>query len=199
MTTGGFDALFSSARVMAILRGYGPVRTLELARRAWSVGISCIEVPLQSDDDAESLARLAAVAEPHGYPVGAGTILDPAAAERARELGAQFTVSPGFDADVARASIELRMPHLPGVATPSDVHNVRRLGLRWVKAFPAAELGPAWITAVRAPFPDMRFVATGGISSHNAASFLDGGASAVAVGSALDDPAQLDALAALAR
>jgi 2-dehydro-3-deoxyphosphogluconate aldolase/(4S)-4-hydroxy-2-oxoglutarate aldolase len=120
-----FDDLFDAAPVMAILRGYGLERTLEISRSAWELGITCVEVPLQSDQ------------------------------------------------------------------------GVGRLGLRWVKAFPASDLGDGWIRAVRAPFPDMRFVATGGIDASNAAAFLDAGASAVAVGGALSDPAQLPALAEL--
>lgn len=192
-----FDELFDAAPVMAILRGYGTERTLEISRLAWELGITCIEVPLQSDRDARALEALAIEAARHGHVVGAGTILDTEAVAHARDLGAVFTVSPGLDVDVVAASLAAGMPHLPGVGSATDVHNARRLGLRWIKAFPASDLGAGWIRSVRAPFPDMRFVATGGIDASNAAAFLDAGASAVAVGGALSDPAQLPALAEL--
>ncbi|WP_353816171.1 bifunctional 4-hydroxy-2-oxoglutarate aldolase/2-dehydro-3-deoxy-phosphogluconate aldolase [Agromyces sp. SYSU T00266] len=198
MTT-SFDDLFGESPVMAILRGLGPSRTLELAETAWSLGILCVEVPLQTDRDAESLALVAARAATRGLAVGAGTILDVSDVERARGLGARFTVSPGLDPQVAAASVHAGMPHLPGVATGTEVHRARRLGLLWQKAFPAAELGPSWIRAMHAPFPDVSFVATGGISTANAAHFLEAGASAVAVGSALEDDAQLGLLADLVR
>ncbi|MFF2390576.1 bifunctional 4-hydroxy-2-oxoglutarate aldolase/2-dehydro-3-deoxy-phosphogluconate aldolase [Agromyces sp. NPDC058104] len=199
MTHLHFDSLFDRVPVMAILRGYGPERTLELARIAWSVGIDCIEVPLQTDRDAESLAALVAASREHDRHVGAGTVLHAADVDLARTLGASFTVSPGLDDEVAACSLDAGMPHLPGVATGTEVHRARRLGLRWQKAFPAAELGVSWIRAMHGPFADVRFVATGGISAANAASFLAGGASAVAIGSALEDATQLPALAVLTR
>jgi Entner-Doudoroff aldolase len=183
----GFDELFAAAPVMAILRGMGAERTLELSRLAWSLGVTCVEVPVQSADDLDTLARLAVVAEAEGRTVGAGTILDPAGVTAAAEAGARFTVSPGWDVDVARASLDAGLPHLPGVGSGTDVQQARRFGLRWVKAFPAAQLGADWITAMKAPFPDVSFVATGGITIDNAAAFLEAGASAVAIGSALAD------------
>ncbi|SIT89771.1 bifunctional 4-hydroxy-2-oxoglutarate aldolase/2-dehydro-3-deoxy-phosphogluconate aldolase [Microbacterium sp. RU33B] len=190
----GFDRMLGGVPVMAILRGYGAERTVALARRAWELGVTCVEVPLQTERDAEALAALVDAARPHGHPVGAGTILDVEGAQRAQELGAVFTVSPGLDADVARASLGLGMPHLPGVATATEVHQARKLGLEWLKAFPASDIGAEWITAMLAPFPEARFVATGGVSARNAKIFLEAGARAVAVGSALDDPAQLPML-----
>jgi 2-dehydro-3-deoxyphosphogluconate aldolase/(4S)-4-hydroxy-2-oxoglutarate aldolase len=68
------------------------------------------------------------------------------------------------------------------------------MGLLWQKAFPASELGVGWISAMRGPFPDIKFVATGGIDASNARQFLDGGALAVGVGSAFTDPELLDVL-----
>lgn len=70
-------------------------------------------------------------------------------------------------------------------------------GLTWVKAFPAAWLGPSWFRHIRGPFPQVRFVATGGIDASNAAQFLSAGVRVVAVGSDLDDETQLDHLADL--
>lgn len=91
------------------------------------------------------------------------------------------------------------MPPLPGVATASEVQAAMKDGLTWLKAFPAALLGPAWFTAMAGPFPGANFVATGGMDASNAGEFLDKGVQVVAVGSALADPAQLPRLAELAR
>jgi 2-keto-3-deoxy-6-phosphogluconate aldolase len=89
------------------------------------------------------------------------------------------------------------MPHLPGVATPSELQRATVHGLTWIKAFPAAALGPSWFTMVRGPFPSVNFVATGGVNASNAADYLSAGVQVVAVGSALADPAQLSQLAEL--
>ena len=95
------------------------------------------------------------------------------------------------------ASVSAGMAHLPGVATASEVQKAAALGLRWLKAFPAAQLTPAWFTAMLAPFPDVCFVATGGIDAYNAGGFIAAGAKIVAVGSALNDANQVELLSSL--
>jgi 2-dehydro-3-deoxyphosphogluconate aldolase/(4S)-4-hydroxy-2-oxoglutarate aldolase len=76
------------------------------------------------------------------------------------------------------------MAHLPGVATATEIQRALRLGLSWQKAFPASSLGPGWFTAQREPFRQVKLVATGGVSTENAAAFLKAGAAAVSLGSA---------------
>lgn len=192
-----FEEAFAGAPVMAILRGYDPERTVALARRAWSVGIDCVEVPIQDAGAEASLAAAVAAGREAGRAVGAGTVTSTARLERAIELGAAFTVAPGLDLRLVRASADAGVPHLPGVATGSDVQAALDAGLTTVKAFPASVLGTGWFQAMRGPFPEVRIVATGGMHARNAAEYLAAGADVVAVGSALDDPEQLPLLAAL--
>lgn len=190
-----FEKEFQAAPVMAILRGMGVERSLELAAVAWDLGIHAVEVPIQSATDREALAAVVEAGAARGKKVGAGTIVDRTTAAQAAEAGAAFTVSPGLDIDVVRESERLGMPSIPGVATASEVQLAGREGLTWLKAFPAAVLGPSWFTTMRGPFPDVRFVATGGINARNASSFLDAGVRVVAVGSALADETELARLA----
>lgn len=192
-----FAEQFAGRPVMAILRGFGVERTVELAETAWRVGIDAVEVPVQSEDDLAALRATVAAGRDAGRPVGAGTITSTALLQQVVEAGAVFTVAPGLDEQVVRASADLGVPHLPGVATATEVHTALGWGLTWLKAFPAAQLGAGWIGAMHGPFPTARFVATGGMDAGNAATFLTGGAEVVAVGSALADPQQLDRLAAL--
>jgi 2-dehydro-3-deoxyphosphogluconate aldolase/(4S)-4-hydroxy-2-oxoglutarate aldolase len=131
--------------------------------------------------------------------VGAGTVVGTEQLHTAKALGAAFTVAPGLDPDVVRLSAELRIPRLPGVATPSEIQHAHRLGLSWVKVFPAAELGAGWFKAMHGPFPGLRMVATGGMNARNAPEFLEAGAAVVAVGSALEDAEQLPDLAKLVK
>lgn len=189
-----FGDLFAGQRVMVILRGYSPGRTVELCTRAWDLGITQVEVPVQSPDALPSLHAAVAAARERGLGAGAGTVTTVEQLEEVAAADVSFTVAPGLDDDVVRRSAELGLPHLPGVATPSEIQRAARLGLTWLKAFPASVLGAAWFRAVRAPFPRVRLVATGGISAANAQEFLDAGAEVVALGSALEDPAQLDAV-----
>jgi Entner-Doudoroff aldolase len=193
-----FATVFARCAVMAILRGHGPERTVELARTAWDLGIACVEVPVQSPQTREALAATVRAAQGRDVVVGAGTVTSPERVRESLAAGAAFTVAPGVDETVARASLDAGLAHLPGVATASDIQRALALGLTWLKAFPAAQLTPAWLAAMRGPFPEVSFVATGGVDSRNARAFLDAGAGAVAVGGALERPDELPALARLA-
>ncbi|KZF03892.1 2-dehydro-3-deoxyphosphogluconate aldolase [Rhodococcus sp. EPR-157] len=189
-----FDEAFTSAPVMAILRGFSPARTVELAQRGWDAGINCIEVPIQTPAALAALDAVAAAAAERGMTVGAGTVVTTELVAVAQASGASFTVAPGFDPVVAQASIDAGMPHLPGVATGTDVQNAAAFGLGWVKAFPASVLGADWFAAMKGPFPELRFVATGGMNARNAPAYLGAGADVVAVGSALEDDSQIELL-----
>lgn len=193
----GLEGLFEGRRVMAILRGMPAHTTVELATRAWDLGITAVEVPARDPGSMAVLRATIAAGAERGRPVGAGTVITPDQVRAVAEAGAAFTVAPGFDAEVLAASEAAGMPHLPGVATPTDIQAVLRAGGRWVKAFPASVLGADWIRAVRAPFPDIQIVATGGVDAANADAFLGAGARMVAVGSALADPDQIPRLAEL--
>lgn len=192
-----FTDIFGTVPLMAILRGMGVERTLATATRAWDLGITAVEVPIQTPADIEALRVLAEAARERGLTVGAGTVVSPEHVRQAADAGAAFTVSPGLDIDVVRASHDAGLPPLPGVATATEVQRALDEGLTWLKAFPASLLGTGWFPAMRGPFPQARFVATGGMDSSNARAYLDAGVRVVAVGSALEDEAQLPALAQL--
>jgi 2-dehydro-3-deoxyphosphogluconate aldolase/(4S)-4-hydroxy-2-oxoglutarate aldolase len=194
-----FEERFADQCLMAVLRGMAPAETVELCRHAWKAGVELVEVTLQSEDALPSLEAALAAAAGEGRLVGAGTVTSAELAERAAEAGATFTVAPGLDPEVAAASLEVGLPHLPGVATPSEIQSARKLGFSWMKAFPAAQLTPGWFKAMLGPFPGARFVATGGVEAANAQAFLGAGARAVGVGSALADPTQVELLGGLRR
>ncbi|MER6528594.1 bifunctional 4-hydroxy-2-oxoglutarate aldolase/2-dehydro-3-deoxy-phosphogluconate aldolase [Streptomyces sp. NPDC001508] len=185
MTNEWFDEAFAGQTLMGILRGFDPEETVRLAEVAWQLGVRCVEVPIQNE---QALAALrATIAASGGRPVGAGTVTTPERLRLAAEAGAAFTVAPGLDPLVLAASSDAGLPHLPGVATASEVQTAEQLGLRWVKAFPASVLGTGWFGAMRGPFPQMRFVATGGMTASSVEPYLAAGASIVALGSGLPD------------
>ncbi|MWB98457.1 bifunctional 4-hydroxy-2-oxoglutarate aldolase/2-dehydro-3-deoxy-phosphogluconate aldolase [Agromyces seonyuensis] len=194
---GFFDDLFAQAPLMAILRSMGLERSVRVATTAWDLGLDSVEVTIQSAEDVETLREIARLGRERGAVVGAGTVITPEQVDQAAGAGAGYLVSPGLDPLVVRAAAEADLPILPGVATPSEVQRAVALGLTWVKAFPAQWLGSGWFKHVRGPFPQVRFVATGGMDAGNAGEFLDAGVRVVAVGSALEDDAQLARLADL--
>jgi Entner-Doudoroff aldolase len=194
-----FADLFAGQRLLAILRGFPPDRTVALAERAWELGITAVEVPVEVPAQVESLRATVAAARARGHVVGAGTVYTDEQVVAVAAAGAAFTVAPGHDPEIAAHSRRLGLPHLPGVASPTEVQAALRAGHTWLKVFPASELGPGYLRALRGPFPNLRIVATGGVHAGNARDFLAAGADVVALGSALADPAQLTEVAALLR
>jgi 2-dehydro-3-deoxyphosphogluconate aldolase / (4S)-4-hydroxy-2-oxoglutarate aldolase len=133
-------------------------------------GISCLEVTFRTSAAGDAIA---AAAEVDGMLVGAGTVLSAEQARVAAGAGAAFAVAPGSDDEVIAACNELGLPFFPGIATPTELGRVLRLGRSVVKVFPAAQLGgPGFLRAVSATFPQARFIPTGGVDADSLASYL---------------------------
>lgn len=192
-----FDDILADISVMAILRGLPPAETVDIAARLWDAGVTVLEIPIGHPDQVASLRAAADAARERGLRVGAGTVITPEQVRQASAAGAQYTVAPGYDPGVLAASLAAGMPHLPGVGTATEVQRAWLAGCRWLKAFPAAALGPAWIAGLLGPFPDARFVATGGLTVADAPAYLSAGARVVALGAALADPGQRDQIGLL--
>ena len=154
-----------------------PVAVIDDATRAQPLadalvagGLPCVEITLRT---AEGEAALRAIAKRDDILVGAGTVLTPADVDRVAGAGVSFVVSPGFSIDVVRRAAELGLPAIPGVANASDLQAASSAGLRAVKLFPADQLGGLpMLSALAAPFPDMRFMPSGGINAANAPDYL---------------------------
>jgi Entner-Doudoroff aldolase len=187
------QARLAASPVIAILRGHRADDAVRVAERCWAAGVELVEVSLAADGAAEALRAVCTRGRELGRTAGAGTVLDPDDVATGAAAGAAFLIAPGLDPRAVVAARRRGLPMVPGAATPSEVQRAVALGCSTVKVFPAAALGPAWITALRAPYPDVRLVAVGGISSANARVFLDAGAAGVGIGSALE-PEALGAL-----
>ena len=125
--------------------------------------------------------------------VGAGTVLD---AETAREViraGARFVVSPVFQAEIVDACRDADCAVMPGCFTPTEILAAWEAGADIVKVFPATALGPGFFKDVRGPLPQVRLMPTGGVTRDNAGDWIRAGAVAIGVGTALVDPAAVEA------
>ena len=177
-------------RTVAILRGYQPAGAADLAVRCWEAGIDLVEVPIQGHVGRAALEAVSQLAD--GRPFGAGTVLTAADVHLAVDLDASVIISPGIVEEVVVTSQQLGVLPLPGVMTATDVSLAARLDMRYCKLFPASIVGPAWLEALRGPFPAMRFIAVGGVHAANAMDYLRAGASGVAFGSSIEDMLALD-------
>jgi 2-dehydro-3-deoxyphosphogluconate aldolase/(4S)-4-hydroxy-2-oxoglutarate aldolase len=155
-----------------------PVLTIErssdgvaLARALAQGGLPVIEVTLRTKAALEAARAIAA--ELPEVVLGIGTVTRPADIEPALKAGAQFLVTPGTPAALADALAAAAVPALPGCATVSEAISLAERGFRVLKFFPAeAAGGMAWLKAVAAPLPALRFCPTGGIDMRNAAAYL---------------------------
>jgi 2-dehydro-3-deoxyphosphogluconate aldolase/(4S)-4-hydroxy-2-oxoglutarate aldolase len=133
-------------------------------------GLPVAEVTLRSALAVEALRELA---EDPELLVGAGTVVRPEQVDLARDAGARFVVMPGFSSRVIGRCRELGMAVIPGVCTASEVICALEHEIALVKLFPAvAAGGPAIVEALQAPFPDVRFIPTGGVNATNASDYL---------------------------
>ncbi|MEU7305237.1 bifunctional 4-hydroxy-2-oxoglutarate aldolase/2-dehydro-3-deoxy-phosphogluconate aldolase [Streptomyces sp. NPDC007206] len=177
-------AALADRRLLAIVRGGDPDAALRTVLVLAEEGIDLIEVSLSGADALGVIARAATELGPD-RPIGAGTVLTADEARAARDAGAAFAVTPGLGAgaDTAR---DLGLPVLAGVMTPTEIIAARAQGADALKLFPAADAGgPAYLKALRAPFPDTVFVPVGGVDLDAARAYLVAGATAVGVGSPL--------------
>jgi len=126
--------------------------------------------------------------------VGAGTVLDVETARICLEAGARFITSPGLDLPTVEFVVKQGVAVLPGALTPSEVMAAAKAGADFVKIFPCAQMGgPAYIRALRAPFPTVSFVAAGGVNQQNVADYIQAGVAAVGVGAHLIPPRAINA------
>jgi 2-dehydro-3-deoxyphosphogluconate aldolase/(4S)-4-hydroxy-2-oxoglutarate aldolase len=119
--------------------------------------------------------------------IGAGTVLDPAAARASVEAGAQFIVSPHTNLETIAVCRKLGVPCMPGALTPTEIVTAWNAGASAVKVFPARAFGPAYIKDVLAPLPQLKLMPTGGVDLDNIGQFFKNGAFAVGLGSNLVD------------
>ena len=159
-----------------------------LANALISAGLPIAEVTLRTPSSLESLRTIASHKE---ILTGAGSLKNVRDLQLAIEAGAQFAVSAGFSPEIAAESIKLNLPYFPGVATPTEILQAINAGLTTLKFFPAETLGGiAALKAIAAPFPDLRFMPTGGISLANINNYLSSPA-VIAVGGSWMVPQKL--------
>lgn len=146
-------------------------KAVPLVRALKKGGIPVAEVTFRTACAAEAIRKIAD-AEPDVL-VGAGTVISVEQAKAAVEAGAKYIISPGFDAEVVKWCIDNNVPITPGCSDASDVSVAAKMGLEVVKFFPAEAAGGLKVLkALSGPFPNMKFIPTGGIGPDNLGSYL---------------------------
>jgi len=167
-------------RLVVLVRAVAEAERLvgELA----DAGVGVVEITMDSPGAEHVIAR---ARERGDVSVVAGTVRTRNEVERAAAAGAEACVAPVYTPEVVARALELGLPVIPAALTPSEIEAAHRAGAALVKLFPADALGPSYLRHVLAPLADVPILASGGIDAGNASAYLQAGARAVAVGSAV--------------
>ncbi|HEX6445862.1 MAG TPA: bifunctional 4-hydroxy-2-oxoglutarate aldolase/2-dehydro-3-deoxy-phosphogluconate aldolase [Streptosporangiales bacterium] len=170
-------------RLLAIVRGREPDAALRTAVTLVECGVRLVEVSLSTPDAVAVIAQAREEIGASGL-LGAGTVLEPGDVRRVADAGAAYVVTPAHTRAEAVAH-ELGLPVLAGAFTPSEILAAHDAGAAAVKLFPASLHGPAYLRALRDPFPHVPIVPVGGVDAEAAYAYLQAGAVAVGVGTPL--------------
>lgn len=164
------DAVMRTSPVIPVLVIDDAAQARPIAEALVAGGLRVLEVTLRTGAALDVIREMAKV---EGAIVGAGTVIDEPQLDLAIDAGAKFIVSPGLVDDLAREAIERKTAYLPGIATASDIMRGIALGLDRFKFFPAeAAGGLKALRSLAAPFGDIRFCPTGGITPQTAPDWL---------------------------
>jgi 2-dehydro-3-deoxyphosphogluconate aldolase / (4S)-4-hydroxy-2-oxoglutarate aldolase len=177
-------ALIEKVGIVPVIRASSAEEAKFAAESVSAGGIPIVEITMTVPGAVEVIAELVKTAPE--ILVGAGTVLDEAAARKCADAGAKFLVSPGFDAVTVAAAREMNLLIMAGALTPTEVMNAWKSGADFVKVFPCGNLGgPSYIKALKGPLPQVPLVPTGGVNLETAADYIRAGAAALGVGGEL--------------
>jgi len=183
-----FDAAFARCPLIAILRGVRPEEVEDIGEVLVGAGFAIIEVPLNSPEPYDSIARLARRFK-GGAAIGAGTVLQYDQVATVAEAGGTLIISPNTNEQVIAAAVADGLVALPGIFTPSEAFEALAAGAAALKLFPAEGASPAVLKAMRAVLPPgTRVLPVGGIVPAAVAAWRQAGAAGFGLGSALYAP-----------
>ena len=170
--------------VVAVIRMEDPARLTRVVEAVQSGGVQCIEITMTVPGAIDIIQALAKEV-PDDVVLGAGTVVRPEEAEAVIDAGASFVVAPNLNLEVVKTCRDRDIVVAPGCFSPTEIVNGWEAGADLIKVFPASVLGPKYFGKVGGPLPDIPLMPTGGVTVENAASWIQAGAVAVAIGSDL--------------
>lgn len=171
-------------KVIAIFRGIEIEKLLPKVEMLLNNGLTLMEITLNSPSALESIKTLK---KEFGNDIhlGAGTVTTTQEVSQVKELGGEFIISPHMDKEVIQMTKKLDMISIPGVLTPTEIMQAHTYGADMLKIFPAVTQGLNYIKNLKGPFPQLDFIATGGMNENNAQDYIESGYKAIGVGSSL--------------
>lgn len=176
-----------SLGLLAVIRGPSPDLTVQMVEALVNGGVKGIEITY-STPNAEEVVKSLSKKFGDSIVLGMGTLTKPEQAESAKAAGANFLVSPVCEKTLVEAMVKSGLLTMAGALTPTEVFQAYSLGTDVVKIFPGSVGGPAYIKALKGPFPQIPMMPTGGVNASNVAEWFAAGVVAVGAGSELCPP-----------
>jgi len=173
--------------LLAVIRGPSPELTVKMVEALINGGVVGIEITY-STPNAEDVVRTLSKKFGDNILLGMGTLTKPEQAQSAKDAGANFLVSPMCEPVLVKAMVDSGLLNMAGALTPTEVYQAYSMGVDVVKIFPGSLGGPAYIKALKGPFPYIPMMPTGGVSANNVAEWFATGVVAVGAGSELCPP-----------
>lgn len=187
MTKAEVRARIEQLAIIPAVRAATPDDALFAAECVSKGGLPIVELTMTVPQATELIGQL--VKKHPRMIVGAGTVLDLETARACLAAGAKFITSPGLDLEIVAFTAQAGVIAMPGALTPSEIIAAIKAGADFIKLFPCGQLGGVdYLHALRGPFPDVAFVAAGGVNQQTAGKYLAAGAAAVGIGADLIPP-----------
>ena len=184
MTREQVRARITEIGIIPAVRLYSAADAMFAAEAVCSAGIPIVEVTTTVPGAVEVIREL--VRQSPDTIVGAGTLFYADSARRCLDAGAKFLTTTGFDPDIVNLALGRDTVVFPGVLTATEVMAAFKAGCDFVKIFPCAQVGgPTYIRALKASFPQIPMIASGGVNQQTAADFIRAGAVALGIGADL--------------
>lgn len=169
------DKLLTRMKYLAVCQTLNKDEALTIAKKLVEGGVYAMEIAYRDRDNFDAVDECISYVRTHetGILLGAATVTNVDIACRALVAGAQFCLSPGSDKKTIKFCQKNDLPIYPGVMTPTEIQNASNMGLELLKFFPAvASGGIAMLKAFANPFPNIKFLVSGGVTRDNAQKFL---------------------------
>ncbi len=170
--------------VVGIIRATSSSQLIHVVEALKKGGVTAIEVTMTTPNALDVIREVNARFG-RDIVMGVGTVLDTGTCKAALLAGASFVVTPVVKPEVIRLCRRYARPIICGAYTPTEILAAWECGADFIKVFPADNLGPDYIKAIKAPLPQVELIPTGGVDLNTAGDFIKAGCAAVAVGSSL--------------
>ncbi|MFZ1289966.1 MAG: bifunctional 4-hydroxy-2-oxoglutarate aldolase/2-dehydro-3-deoxy-phosphogluconate aldolase [Melioribacteraceae bacterium] len=178
-------------KVVAVVRMKNSDQLLKVINAIMNGGVTGIELTMTIPNAIQAI-QIANKEFGNDILLGVGSVTNSQIAIDAINAGAKFVVSPIYKHEVVQTVIDKNLVVIPGAFSPTEIQTAYEQGADFVKIFPADNLGMSFIKSIKAPLPHLKVIPTGGVTLENAIDWINHGASAVGIGSALVDNKAID-------